>query len=292
MKVLVDSDFLSYSCGFASQRTAYDYTVEIDGDLLSEGIVSTRDELDAIEAMKPEGSTLHINTVIEAEPLVNALAMCKRTLLNIESAMDEAHLAFDRLDLFLTGKGNYRNEIATIRGYKANRVGTERPVHYKAIRRYMVERWNAAVVDGYEADDAVSIIAASYNYDPEAVCIVSVDKDLMTVPGRLYNFRKKTMRIITPEEAYRAFYRQMLTGDVVDNILGCFRAGEKKALTIVPDTMNDPVDMYRGVLGEFKASMSRAGCPYSHMSPEAVVLETGRLLHMQRKVGELWEPPA
>ena len=291
MKVLVDADFLAYSCGFASQRAVYDYTVDIGGEVLSEGIVSTRDEIEAIDAMRPDGAVLTVTPVIEAEPVVNALAMCKRTLLGIETVMDEAKIEFDRLDLFLTGKGNFREGIATIRGYKANRIGVERPVHYKAIRRYMAERWGAITVDGYEADDAVAMMAHMYQYDPDRICIVSVDKDLLTVPGRLYNFKKKLMRIVTPEEALRAFYRQMLTGDVVDNILGCYKSGDKRALTVIPDDLTDGKDMYGRVLEEFRASMTRKGCPYTHMTAEAVVLETGRLLHMQRWIGQMWEPP-
>lgn len=292
MKILVDADALAYTCGFAAQRTVYDWTTVLNGEVVGEGIVTTKEELEATELMMPEGASLHVSPVIDAEPLVNALAMCKRTLLNIETVMDEHKFYFDRLHLFLTGSGNFREKLATIRGYKANRVGMERPVHYHAIRRYMTERWKAVTVEGYEADDAVAMEAFNHNYSPELVCIVSMDKDLKTVPGRLYNFRKREMRVITPDEALRHFYRQMLTGDVVDNILGCFKAGDKRAMDLIPDDLTDEQEMYRRVLEEFRASMARKGCPYTHMSAENVVLETGRLLHMQRYVGDMWSPPS
>jgi hypothetical protein len=288
--IVVDADALAYTAGFASQRVRYDYTVHVAGDVISEGIVDTRDEYAAAEAMMPEGASLEVATVIEAEPLVNALAMVKRTLLSIESALDEAGLEFDRMHLYLTGKGNFRESLATIKGYKANRIGLERPVHYKAIRRYLKERWGAQVVSGMEADDALAMEAALYAYDPERVCIVSMDKDLMTVPGRLYNFKRKKMYITTPIEALRNFYTQILVGDTVDNIGGCYKCGPKKAEELLGGLETEEA-MYAAVLAEYARSLARPGCPYGALGAEGALLENARLLHLLRLPGKMWEPP-
>lgn len=291
MRVLVDADALAYTAGFASQKVVYDWTVHRDGEVLGEGIASTRDEVEAVSVDAPEGATVDVVSVVDAEPLINALAMTKRTLLAIESAMDEAGVEFDRLELYLTGKGNFRESIATIKGYKANRVGMQKPVHYKAIRRYMKERWGALVVHGIEADDELATQAAWEKYDPGRVCIVSMDKDLRTVPGLLYNFRRKQFYTITPQEALVNFYRQLLTGDTVDNIGGCFKCGEKRAAEVVNESLSEE-QMYQVVLAEYVKSLERKGCPYVLLGAEDALLENARLLHLRRSPGEMWVPPS
>lgn len=296
MRVVVDADVLAYQGGFAAQRTVYEYAVlGADGEVVETSITADKDDLDALRAELGDGFTLEVSPFAEPEPLVNALAMTKRTLLKIEEAMDAHGCEFDRLELFLTGKGNYRDKIATLRGYKANRIGVEKPVHYKAIRRYMKERWGAVVVAGYEADDAVAMAAHELEYDPERICIVSGDKDLLTVPGRLFNFRTKVMRIITPDEALVAFYRQILVGDTVDNIAGCYRAGPAAAEALITPFMDEEA-MARAALAAFETSKGKKGCPYADREVYAVFLETARLVHMARRLGETcpagyWLPP-
>lgn len=289
-RIIVDADALAYTCGFASQAVVYDWSFIKDGEVIDEGITNDKSYLGFLEIERPFGTAFQYVPLVEAQPLVNALAMVKKVLLAIEQTLDAEEVEFKRLELCLTGTGNFREQIATIKGYKANRVGIEKPVHYAAIRRYMKERWNAEVVNGMEADDMLAIIAASENYDPERVIIVSMDKDLMTVPGRLYNFKRKRFYHITEEQALINFYRQCLTGDVVDNIGGAFKCGEKGAETLIHLGMTE-LEMYQSVLGEYEASLKRKGCPYTHMTAEEALLENGRLLHMSRWPGNLWSPP-
>lgn len=292
MRVVVDSDVLAYSVGFAVQRTLYDYLL-LDGDeIAGEGIAESREELNAIEATT--GGKVEAFPLVEAEPLHHALYLVKRSILAIEEALDEYGLDYDRLELFLTGKGNFRDEIATIRGYKANRIGTPKPVHYKAIRRYLRDRYKAVVVHGWEADDEVAMAAHAEQYHPDRVCIVSADKDLRTVPGRLYNFQRKEMSIISEQEAMVTFYRQILTGDATDNIVGCYKTGEAKAAKLIPDDITE-AEAQKTCLQAFEKSKSLAGCPYATMSGEQALTETGRLVHMARtpaqtKFPGLWEP--
>ena len=122
--------------------------------------------------------------------------------------------------LFLSGKNNFRKEIYP--EYKANRK-QPKPKHLEACRRYLLEHWEASLVDGYEADDALGM-----NQTPETV-ICSLDKDLKMIPGVHYDFVKKELSVVTPEAAMRTFYTQLLTGDSGDNIKGCPGIGKVKA---------------------------------------------------------------
>lgn len=288
-RVIVDADVWAYSCGGATQRTLYDW-LALDGEVIVDsGVAANRDELNAVRSLLPEGAKLEVSELVEAEPLEHALALCKRSIIAVEEAMEREGVDFDRLELWLTGKGNFREQVATIKGYKANRIGIPKPVHYKAIRRYMRERWGAQVTKGYEADDALSII--SYQHSHENVVLCSQDKDLSNVPGRHYNARKRLWRTITKEQAMLHFYRQLVTGDTVDNIMGVWRAGKAKAEKVLYEGLSE-MEMYERVRELYTASLEVAGCPYVEMGADAALLENARLLHLLRHEEDVWQPPS
>lgn len=294
MRILFDADSMVYGCGFAAQKTVYDYVLaSSDGSDLQEGIALSKDELAATAAMLPDDWTITYNAVAEAEPLENALALAKRQLVRVMEKLDTDGYKFDRLELFLTGKGNFRETIAKVKPYKGNRLLMEKPVHYQGLRRYLQNRWGALVINGWEADDEVAMQAARHDYDPEEVMIVSQDKDLRTVQGLLFNYRKNTYELLTPRQALVNFYRQILVGDQTDNIMGCYRTGEAAAKRLINEDMAED-EMYATVLAEFEKSMARKGCPYTDRTPASLALEFGQLLHMYRSPQEtktLWQPP-
>jgi hypothetical protein len=99
------------------------------------------------------------------------------------------------------------------------------------------------------------------------------------------------MTIISPEQARLNFYRQMLTGDTTDNVLGCYKTGAKSAAVLVTASQTE-IESAQAVLDEFRASVKRKGCPYAETHrPEEAMMETGILLHMQRRPGEIWRIP-
>jgi 5'-3' exonuclease len=134
----------------------------------------------------------------------------------------------DKSRLFLTGKGNFRNTVDS--EYKANRKGTAKPIHYQAIRDYMVNHLKAEMIEGMEADDKLALCQT------DDTMIATIDKDLLMVAGKHYNFVKDEYKTVTQEEGTRWFYMQMLMGDKVDNIIGIKGIGPKKAEKILDDS--------------------------------------------------------
>ena len=127
---------------------------------------------------------------------------------------------------YITGKGNFRNELAKTVPYKGNRKDMKKPIHYDAIRKHLVEHLQAELIEGMEADDAIAIEATKLG---SKGIIVSIDKDLDQVAGLHYNFVKQELYEITPEQGMLNFYKQILTGDRVDNIVGIKGVGPVKA---------------------------------------------------------------
>jgi hypothetical protein len=173
-------------------------------------------------------------------------------------------------ELHLTGKENFRNDIAVTAPYKGNRK-SEKPVHYRLLREYLVDAWAATVSQGIEADDMLAIRATELG---ESSVIVSLDKDLDQVPGWHYNFSKKSLYHIDPAEGLLKFYKQMLTGDRVDNIVGVRGIGEVKAEKLLKDKNEQEMwETCVELLGYDRA------------------VENGHLLYMLRHKDDTFTPP-
>ena len=176
---------------------------------------------------------------------------------------------------FITGKSNYRQDIATENDYKGNRKDAKRPVHYKALREYLINKWCFELIDGQEADDAIGI--AAYALPENQSCIMSIDKDLDMIRGWHYNFVKQDLYHVKEEEAIKNFYMQILTGDRVDNIPGLRGIGPKKAEKILKDCVGEQ-QLFETVLEKYEGDIDK-------------LTERGRLLWIRRQENQLWKPP-
>jgi hypothetical protein len=205
----------------------------------------------------------------EGDPAEFALARLSEFLDNLY-----IDLGVDEVWGYLTGKGNFRNEIAVTAPYKGTRLA-EKPYHFQLLREYMERAWGFEVVDGMEADDAIGI--ETYRNEPEEIIIVSIDKDLNMLRGHHFNFVKEEKYYLTEEEAIRNFYLQILTGDKVDNIIGLQGIGPVKSKKLL-SACNTELEMYEAVLKAYDGD-------------EARVLENARLLWILREEKQVWHPP-
>lgn len=202
---------------------------------------------------------------------------------------------------------NFRLGLATILPYKGNRSGSEKPPHYQFLRDYLMDQYpdNVVLVKGMEADDQLAIdqytdIERALQKDVEEedknilhdwrykTIICTVDKDLEMVPGWHYRWTKGSSPGALPWfqteiGGLRCFYKQLLTGDPVDNIKGLHGVGKKSTLLSKIDDMETEAEMFSHVYTEY---YKRFGT-YA----DQFMLENGRLLWMLREEGELWEFP-
>ena len=180
-------------------------------------------------------------------------------------------LKCDDYKAYITGKGNFRYDIAVTEPYKGNRKDAKRPVHYEAIRNHL-QRLGAELVEGQEADDAVAIEAST-----NGGWIVSIDKDLDQVEGWHYNFVKKEEYYIEEFEGLKNFYSQILTGDRIDNIIGLKGIGPVKAAKILADCKTER-EMYDACVKAYDGNIER-------------VTENAKLLWLRRTPNQTWYPP-
>lgn len=289
-----------YRSGFAAQSAVYEIVYENEAGI-GEFKFDRTDGATALANFKEwktanaDCSILQETKTVRAEPVSHALQLVKRAILDIEDEVDEKFNGpGTNTQIILSGPGNYREGIATIRPYKGNRDPAHIPVHYNAIRQYMIEQYSAQVIHGREADDEVSIRGWQNRQSGDMYCIATIDKDLDQVPGWHFDYMKKVFYFVTERDAEKALWRQILCGDITDNIPGCWRLGPIRAAEIVDGMFElnvEPKHMWEAVIEEYQFSKLKAGCPYVHLDSQQVAIETAQLVYMQRKPGELWAPP-
>lgn len=125
--------------------------------------------------------------------------------------------------------GNFRKRVLPT--YKAGRP--PKPEHYYPLRDWLSAKYRTYLKPHLEGDDIMGILATHPTIVPGEKIIVSLDKDMKQIPGKLYNPGKKTLRTITAEEGAEFFYTQVLTGDPVDVYKGCPGVGPKRAAVLL-----------------------------------------------------------
>ena len=89
------------------------------------------------------------------------------------------------------------------------------------------------------------------------------------------------------------FYSQLVTGDTVDGYSGIPGAGATKAMEILDQCTSEEM-LYAAVLKEYRKVYGESTLATNYrggslrLTPEQMLLEQGRLAHMQTRDGELW----
>lgn len=135
----------------------------------------------------------------------------------------QRELGTDDVVIAFTKGQSFRSEL--YEPYKAPRQGNRKPLAFADVRERVERTYRTLIHPGLEADDVLGIWATRGTF-PNCI-IVSEDKDLKTIPGKLY--RQNELIEITEEEADYNFMFQTLTGDVTDGYPGCPGIGPKTA---------------------------------------------------------------
>ena len=131
----------------------------------------------------------------------------------------------------LSGTQNWRKSILST--YKHNRKRKRKPLIFNELKGYAKEVYRTYEFDNLEADDVLGLLAGDPGLGKvrgEKV-IVTVDKDLMTIPGYHYYTNKPEEGLIqvSEEQADYNHLFQSLVGDSVDGYVGCPGIGPVRA---------------------------------------------------------------
>lgn len=261
MQPLIDGDILAYECAFAAEA-AWKYEGQ-------EGIPPF-DRVAAILDARVESICLRVEAT--QEPII-----------------------------FLTGKTNFRNELAKRKKYKDR--ASNKPYHYRNIYAYIRGKYDWRLTEGLEADDLMAIEQTSR---PTETIICSRDKDLRQVEGWHYGWELQNQPEFGPSKVEKLgglelsgnrkklkgtgllfFYSQCLTGDGVDSIPGLEGCGPVKAYEILRDATTEE-EAFQAVYAAYQVVFGERA--------DEELLEQGRLCHLTRKLKEdgspvLWSFP-
>ena len=139
----------------------------------------------------------------------------------------------DNLVLVFSGASNFRYGLTET--YKSNRKGVRKPLGYSTLLEALHVDYTVVSKECLEADDYLGILATKPGGIPRI--IVSEDKDMQTIPGRL--FRQGELHDVSEDEATHYWMLQTLTGDTADGYKGCPGIGPVNAEKILrkPGTM-------------------------------------------------------
>ncbi len=219
-RLIIDADPLVYRCGFAAEKHSYELVVENPMEQLSfvDGKTMQAWKKANKAALQPRsilGQTMNVDP-LSVNFALQIVGSSLRAL--IREVKEKAGRDDMEVILLLSGQNNFRDEIATVKGYKANRMETAKPHWYQGIRNYLTDRWGAQVIDGREADDEASILIHMARQDEVDCCLATVDKDLDQVPGMHYDYAKKVFYYVGEDDAQAAREERLLT-EVLDKRL-------------------------------------------------------------------------
>jgi len=212
-------------------------------------------------------------------------ARMAKVLLDVEVAKIREKLGGKNVDVVMcvSHKENWRKAVYP--AYKSNRKDNRKPLCYSELRAYVSTAYAVECWWSLEADDVMGIMATAPKSN---AVIVTIDKDLKTIPARLFNPDTEEMWENSVEQADYAHMMQTLCGDQADGYPGCPGIGAKRAADILAST-SDPVARWSAI----KAAFEKAGLSEFEAIVQARIARILRSCDFNKTREEvlLWNPP-
>ena len=159
------------------------------------------------------------DTILVTSNFSDAYNATKRELNKLENKFG----SLSTLILFFSDSVNFRKKI--LESYKGHR-NRKKPCGYKRVINTLSKEYKVILKPTLEADDSMGIYSTKYPGN----MIVSPDKDMRQIPGKLYNFDETFT--VTSEEGAKWHLIQTLAGDQTDGYGGVPGIGVKRAVSL------------------------------------------------------------
>ena len=167
-----------------------------------------------------------------------AMSMIDFKLKHYQNILDtEGYKGSDDVVMCFTDYPTFRHEIFT--EYKLNRISKRKPLGISAVIKEVKNNYESISYPNLEGDDVLGLLSTNNKYDNPV--IVSVDKDMKTIPGLL--LAGDTLELITKTQADKNFMAMTIAGDATDGVPGIKGLGMISATKIL-DPAKDLASMW------------------------------------------------
>lgn len=182
--VVIDADILAYRAAAANETRSIKATHKTDEhEIVCPHRTAFKAQIKG--AFEPE--EFNVVDVQTPEDISHAIQTMKTRIQKLKEDCNA-----DEVELYLGGKNNFRDLLPLPTQYKFGRSDTIRPVQLKECRDYLIKYQGAVVVDGYEADDKLSMRCTDGLNQGVKIIAATLDGDANGVAGWLYNWNKHT----------------------------------------------------------------------------------------------------
>ena len=152
--------------------------------------------------------------------LMSDFGTTQRIFCDQEAKICEA-LGAEEVVMALSDTKNFRKDVLPT--YKSNRKNSRKPLAFARLRQWVEDEYHTLERPALEADDILGIFHGDFDY------IAASDKDLLTIPARVYSLYKDSITEVSPAVANYNWLTQTLVGDRVDGYAGCPGMGAVRA---------------------------------------------------------------
>lgn len=230
---VIDSDIVAYRCAAANERRSVKATHIVTGQV-SEHAHRTGFKEHIKGLFEPDEFT--IEDLQHPEELRFALHAMNTTIDSLKESCDA-----DSVELYISGKDNFRDSLPLPSRYKGKRTGL-RPSQLQECRDHLVAKKKAVVINGREVDDMLAQRCYEGIKAKQVVIACTIDGDQNGVEGWAYNWTKQKepklirglgeISLIKDNKDFdgygrKFFFAQWVLGDATDNFKPSEIAGKK-----------------------------------------------------------------
>jgi hypothetical protein len=182
---VIDGDEVAYTIAAACEKR----TIEVT-NIMNDAVCSFKNRTEFkkfLTGLEGAEDFYRIKDIQTPDELANALHSVKVTIESIKQACKA-----DELEVYISGKNNFRDALPLPSQYKSNRKDTLRPLLLQDVRAFLVKKYKAKVVNDQEVDDVVCTRMYDGFKTKQKIIGVTVDKDALGSDGWLYNRDKMT----------------------------------------------------------------------------------------------------
>jgi DNA polymerase-1 len=161
-----------------------------------------------------------------------------------------AKLDASQYKVCLTDYDNPNWRLDILPTYKGKRSNVKKPLVLKPVRQWMLEGLNAVLRPTLEGDDILGIYATWSGLKGDKI-IVSIDKDMKTIPGLYLRTMDDEVLAIDEADADRWHLYQTLMGDATDGYSGLPGVGPKKAEAILDGAAEKGEELWPAVVAAY-----------------------------------------